>query len=308
MEIRRDPVTGENTTGHEWDGCEELDKNVPMPFKISLLVSIIIASIMWVTLPAWPFPDLSKGLLFSDYTRGITGYSDRGRVARNLAALADKQAKFDKRFTERKLEELVADPKAREAFFDAAATLFRENCAMCHGRKITGRPHFPNLADNQWLWGGDVESIYEIIKYGINTSHDDTKIALMPGFGLDDLHSLDQIHDLVEYVMKLSGQKHLPVAAKRGAVLFVDSCEACHMEGGVGNGQNGSPNLTDKEWIYDGDRATVYKSVSNGRAGVMPHWVDRLRDAEIRQLALYIKWVGADIAAQKAGKSVAKSQ
>ena len=228
-------------------------------------------------------------------------------MAQNLAALAEKQATFDKRFTDIKLEELLADPDARASYFDAAATLFRENCAMCHGRKITGRPRFPNLADDQWLWSGTVDGVYETIKVGINSSHDDSLGGAMPGFGKDEILELDQLNDVVEFVMKISGQKHLPVAAKRGAALFEENCAGCHLEGGVGNGENGAPNLTDNEWIYEGNRAEVYKSVFSGRAGVMPHWDTRLRDAEMRQLALYVKWVGADIAAEKAAKASKKS-
>ncbi len=300
MEVRRDPVTGENTTGHEWDGLEELDKNVPWPFKLGLVIAIAIAAVMWVMLPSWPHISSDKWPYVTDYTKGTIGYSDRGRVARNLALLADTQAKFDKRFTDRDLKDLLADPEARKSYFAAAATLFRENCAMCHGRKITGRPRFPNLADNQWLWSGDVDGIYETIKYGINSEHDDSRSGSMPAFGKDEMLDLDQIHDVVEYVMKISGQKHLPDAAKRGAGLFKEHCVACHQKGGVGNANNGAPNLTDDEWIYEGHKKTVYQSVFYGRAGVMPHWVDRLRDAEMRQLALYVKWVGADIAAQKA--------
>ena len=294
MQVEKDPITNVDTTGHEWDGIKELETPVPKPFVRALLISIIVACVMWVALPAWPYPKGISGPYFMDHTVGVLGSNDSSRVRDKLAALARTQSKFDKKITEVDLASHASDNKARDILFPAGAILYREHCAMCHGRNAAGQPHFPNLLDKQWLWSGEVDGVYETIKYGINAGHDDGQEALMPAFGTDETLNPDQISDVVEYVLSISKAEHLPIAAKRGATIFAEECSGCHNEGGVGGMENGAPNLTDTHSIYGSMRETINKSVFYGRAGVMPYWVDRLRDAEVRQLALYVKWLGAD--------------
>ena len=291
MQVEKDPITGIETTGHEWDGCRELQTPIPRAFIWGYILTTAVAAVMWYLLPSWPIVASDKFPYFTKNYEGALGLTDTGRVARRIADHAKLQAAFDKKLTEPDINELAEDPKAREAYFAGGATLFREHCAMCHGRDSEGQPGFPDLTDNQWLWGDDAEGIYTSIKYGINTSHEDTQTGEMPAFGRDELLEPDQISDVVEYVLAISRQEHRPEAAKRGAKIFEDECASCHADGGVGGEGSGAPNLTDKHWIYGGDRAAILASVNDGRKGVMPHWVDRLRDAEMRQLALYVKWL-----------------
>ncbi len=290
---RRDQVSGQLTTGHEWDGIEELDTPIPKPFVWGYLIAFLVALIMWIALPSWPLPSSMKWPYITSYWQGLLG-SDAERVERRLAELAAQQKAFDDKINKADLAELVKDPKARKLLMPAGAVLYREHCAMCHGPDAKGQPGFPNLVDDQWLWDGEVEGIYTTIKYGINSSHEETQSAEMPGFLKDESLTKDQVRDVVEYVRSISGQEHFPEAAKRGAVVFEEdgACSGCHGEGGAGGLGVGAPNLTDKHWIYGGDRDSLYRSIAEGRKGVMPHWVDLLREAEIRQLALYIKWLG----------------
>ena len=290
---KRDPVTGIETTGHEWDGIEELETPIPKPFIWAYILATLVAGLMWVLLPSWPVMSSGTWPYFTEYYKGLLGFTDQARLSQKLAALARRQASFDKKLTDTELSELVKDNAAREAYYVPGATLFREHCAMCHGRDGSGQPGFPDLSDNQWLWDGEVEGIYTTIKYGINTDHDETQSAEMPGFLKDESLTKDQVADVVEYVLSISGQEHRPEAAKRGATVFEEDggCSGCHGEGGKGGEGTGAPNLTDSHWLYGGDRASIERSVALGRKGVMPHWVHRLRDAEIRQLALFVKWL-----------------
>ncbi len=291
MQVKKDPITGIETTGHEWDGIEELQTPIPKPFTWAYIIAILIAVVMWYALPSWPVVASASFPYFTKVYEGALGVSDHDRLQRRIAAHERLQADFDRKLTEPDINALAASAQARELYFAGGATLFREHCAMCHGRDSSGQPGFPDLTDNQWLWGGDAEGIYTSIKFGINSGHEETQEAEMPAFLRDELLDSDQVADVVEYVLSISGQEHRPAAAKRGAKVFEEECSSCHAEGGVGGEGTGAPNLTDKHWIYGGDRAAITRSVSDGRKGVMPHWVDRLRDAEIRQLALYVKWL-----------------
>ena len=290
---RRDRISGQLTTGHDWDGIEELETPIPKPFVWAFLIAFLVAAIMWLALPSWPLFSSEKWPYITSYWKGLTGYSDAKRVERRLAELAAQQKNFDDKINKADLTQLVKDPNARKLLMPAGAVLYREHCAMCHGSDATGQPGFPSLVDDQWLWDGDVEGVYTTIKFGINTSHDETQSAEMPGFLKDETLTKKQVEDVVEYVRSISGLKHSPEAAKRGAVVFEEDggCSGCHGEGGVGGVGGGAPNLTDKHWIYGGDRDNLYRSIAVGRKGVMPHWVGLLREAEIRQLALYVKWL-----------------
>ena len=148
---------------------------------------------------------------------------------------------------------------------------------------------YPNLLDNDWLWGGDLDSIHTTITHGIrNTTDGDARYSEMPKFGVDGLLEPAQIGEVVEYVLQISGQDHDATKAATGATLFADNCSACHGQDGKGDRAQGAPNLTDAVWLYGGDRDTITYTVVNARFGVMPNWNQRLSEDEIRAVAYYV--------------------
>ena len=157
-----------------------------------------------------------------------------------------------------------------------------------------GQTGFPDLTDGHWLWSGTPEEIEYTLQVGINTTHDDTRYAEMPAFGRDELLEKPEIADVVEYVLQISGQDHVADAATRGAVVFDENCASCHADAGIGGEENGAPSLIDAAWVYGSDRAALNETLKYGRAGVMPFWSDRLSEAEIKQLTLYLIWAGQD--------------
>ena len=158
--------------------------------------------------------------------------------------------------------------------------------------KAAGGEGYPNLNDDDWLWGGSLEAISQSITYGIRNGHDDARFGPMPGFYRDEILTRDQVEDVVEYVLSLSERSESPEAAERGAEVFAEQCVACHGEDATGNVEFGAPNLADGIWLFGGDKATIMESVLGGRAGVMPPWFDRLSPATIKQLAIYVHSLG----------------
>lgn len=277
-----DPVTGYETTGHEWNGIRELNTPFPRLVIWALALAFAYSVVAWILLPAWP--------LGRDYTRGLLGL-DQAKVAEaGLGRIAGARNEWLNRFTKPDFAALKADGALMARARPAAARLFADNCAACHGARATGGPGFPNLTDADWLWGGDPEAIAETIRVGINSGHPDARAAQMPAFGRDGMLKSDEIHTVADYVRTLSTGRADPDGA--GAKLFADNCAACHGEGGRGGLGAGAPSLADNDWIYGGDRETILATLRNGRQGVMPSWADRLSPAEINLLALYVAGLG----------------
>ena len=147
----------------------------------------------------------------------------------------------------------------------------------------------PNLLDDDWLWGGTIEDIYTTLRYGIRSTHEDTRLNNMTAFGRDEILEPEQIETLADYVLSISGQEPSKGAdLKAGAALFADNCTSCHGEDAKGNQELGAPNLTDAIWLYGGDRDTIIETITNGRQGVMPSWEGRLDPVTIKSLAVYV--------------------
>jgi cytochrome c oxidase cbb3-type subunit 3 len=157
---------------------------------------------------------------------------------------------------------------------NAGAAVFRSHCSQCHGSGAAGvaAQGYPNLLDDDWIWGGDMESIHFTVTHGIrNTTDPDARYSLMPAFGRDGLLEPPQIDAVVEHVLAISGQEHDAGLAAEGAVVYAENCASCHGDEGKGNRDLGAPNLTDAIWLYGGDRAAIAYQVVNARAGVMPN-------------------------------------
>lgn len=282
--IEKDAITGTETTGHVWDGVKEL--NTPLP---KWWLYVFYATIVWsigyfVLYPAWPS--------LSSHTAGTLGYWSRGEIARQLDEQTAQRAPFVNRIRAASLEEIRRDPDLLGFAIAGGRAMFADNCAPCHGAGGAGGKGYPSLADDDWLWGGDPATIERTIQFGIRSAHPDTRVSQMPRFGLDGMLDAAQINDVSEYVLSLSGAATNAAAALRGAPVFAENCVSCHGEKAEGNAELGAPNLADKVWLYGGDKRSIVQMVTASRSGVMPAWADRLDDATIKMLTVYVHALG----------------
>jgi len=281
----KDPVSGMETTGHEWDGIQEL--NTPLPrWWLWIFYATVVWSIgYWIAMPAWP--------LVSSYTKGVLGHSQRLQVIDDIAAAKAGQAEWLERIEAASVDEIRADPQLLGFAMVGGRSAFAVNCSQCHGQGAAGFKGFPNLNDDAWLWGGTPEQILYTITHGIRNEDDpNARWSQMPAFGRDGILDRRQIGDVVEYVLALSGDPHDAPRAEAGRVVFAEQCAACHGESGKGEIELGAPDLTDSIWLYGGDRATLIETVTNARFGVMPPWGNRLDEATLKQLAVYVHALG----------------
>ncbi len=288
--VKQDPVTGRTTTGHEWNGIEELETPIPRVVFAFLAATFVFAVICWVLYPTWP--------LGSTFTKGLTGFDQRNLVTEQVAkAEAGVAEQWAGKVTSMSYADIESDPALMHPVKEAGRRLFEDNCAACHGVNATGGPGFPDLAAKAWLWGGDPETIEETIRVGINSTNDDTRTSQMLAFGRDAMLDRTQIQNVVAYVRSLSGALPAEGNADRieaGKQVFADNCVACHGEDAKGSHDTGAPNLTDNSWIYGGDEQSVYTSVYSGRQGHMPHWDSRLSPLQIKLLTLYVHTLPGD--------------
>jgi cytochrome c oxidase cbb3-type subunit 3 len=276
-----DPVTGRMTTGHEWNGIEELNTPVPRVVLFFLAATTLFAIGYWLLMPAWP--------LGWTYTKGLLGIDQRVVVTRQVEqAAAERAEAWTEKLVEASYSEALGDEALMRHVSETGRTLFADNCAACHGVNATGGPGFPDLTAKTWLWGGEPETLEETIRVGINSTNDDTRISQMLAFGRDGILERDQISDVVAYVRSLSGATGDQAKLSAGQEVFASNCASCHGEDAKGNRELGAPDLTDNHWIYGGDLQTVYSTVYAGRQGHMPNWGSRLAPADLKILTLYV--------------------
>jgi cytochrome c oxidase cbb3-type subunit 3 len=279
-----DAISGTETTGHEWDGIKELNTPLPRWWLWTFIVTIVWAVGYWIAMPAWP--------LVSDHTRGLLGYSSRVNVAESVTEGRAAQAQYLERIEALSLAEIRGDAELLDFAIAGGRSAFAVNCSQCHGLGAAGAVGYPNLNDDDWLWGGGLEEIAHTVNYGIRATHDETRVGDMPAFLRDEILSQEQAADVVDYVLSLSGGSEDAAAAARGAEVFAEECTACHQDGGVGSKELGAPSLANGIWLYGGDRKTIMESVGGGRAGVMPAWVGRLDGATVKLLTVYVHALG----------------
>ncbi|MHA1151109.1 MAG: cytochrome-c oxidase, cbb3-type subunit III [Alphaproteobacteria bacterium] len=280
-----DEFSNVETTGHEWDGIRELDNPLPNWWRWILWASVIWAIGYWIVMPAWP--------LISSHTTGLLGYSSRANLTAEVeAAEAAQKASLDKLATA-SLEQIRTDSELLQFALAGGRSAFSVNCSQCHGSGAQGFAGYPNLNDDQWLWGGTVEDIQATITHGVrNTDDDDARQSDMPAFLRDELLDKAQIDEVAEYVLSLSGQAGDSDAAARGQALYVENCADCHGEDGAGNTELGAPALNNDIWLYGGDKAIIVTTISESRGGVMPAWGRILNPVTIKKLAIYIHSLG----------------
>ncbi len=278
-EPRKDDLTGRETMGHDFDGIEELNTPMPRWWLICFYLTIIWGIGYTIAFPAWP--------MISGATAGVLGYSTRGEVSEQIEAHEAANAEL--------VSELVSvdlaafDPQSDLHRYAVArgASVFRAQCSQCHGSGAAGAKGYPNLLDNDWIWGGALEEIARTVRHGIRNETDtDAHWSEMPAFG--DLLEGDEISALVDFIPTL------PVADwdSPGGVLFTDNCASCHGDTGLGDRSQGAPNLADAIWLYGGDPDSLTQTVTYSRFGVMPAWGQRLTEADVRAVSAYVHALG----------------
>ncbi len=282
---RWDEATSTETVGHEWDGIEELNTPLPRWWLWTFYACIVFSIGYMIVYPAIPL--LSKG------TEGVWGWSSRGQLADEISAENERKAPVLAALSQVPIEQLAKDPERMRSAIAGGAAAFKVNCVQCHGAGAAGSPGYPNLNDDDWLWGGDLAAIEYTIVHGVRHPGDaQTRNSMMPAFGRDGLLSAAEIDDLTSFVLTLSGREKQSAASTRGAATFEAQCALCHGADGSGMRDFGGPNLADAIWLYGSSRAAVRSQIHDPSQGVMPAWGDRLDPVTIRMLSAYVHSLG----------------
>lgn len=282
-----DHVTGTQTTGHEWDGIKELNTPLPRWWLWTFYGTIVFAIGYTVAYPAWP--------LISSATTGVLGYSSRATLDTELATAKAAQGDLVTQVTNTPLAEIVGNEGLARFSRAAGKSMFKVYCIQCHGTGAAGSPGYPNLNDDDWLWGGTIDQIYATITHGVRSPTDpDTHYNVMPNFGTEALLTGDQISLLAAEVASFSGIEG-GATTPEGKQLFADNCAACHGELGQGMPDLGGPALNDQIALYGGDLAAITAQIEKPRHGVMPAWGPRLGDTAVKELAVYVHGLGGGV-------------
>lgn len=279
---RIDEPTGTETVGHEWDGIEELDTPMPRWWLWTFYATIVWSAIYVILYPAWPL--IEKG------TEGVLGWTSRGQLAEELRAQETRRAESVADLADVPVGKLQGEGELMRAALAGGRAAFKVNCVQCHGSGAAGSKGYPNLNDDEWLWGGNLNEIEYTIVHGIrHPGHDETRFSQMPAFGRDGILNAQQVSAVVDHVLAIAGKGAVNPA---GAELFEQNCAVCHGSDGKGLREFGAPDLTDAIWLYGNSRADIAYTVNNARNGVMPAWGDRLDPVTIKMLTAYVHSLG----------------
>lgn len=280
-----DTVSGMSTTGHEWDGIRELNNPLPRWWLWSFYACIVWSVGYWVVYPAWP--------LVSTYTSGMLGWNSREAVQGQLADLRAQRAAFAGKLEAASLQEIEQNPELLAFARAQGRAAFGDNCAPCHGAGGGGAKGYPNLNDDDWLWGGTLDQIHTTISHGARSADPNAHMGDMPAFGRDSILPRAEVLAAADYVRSIAGLPPAPDAQiEKGKEVFAANCAACHGAEGKGNAELGAPNLTDAIWLYGSDRATIVAGITNGRGATMPAWTGRLDEGTIKALTVYVHTLG----------------
>lgn len=277
---RIDEPTGTEFVGHEWDGIEELDTPMPRWWLWTFYATIVWGVIYVILYPAWP--------LVTQATEGVLGWSSRGQLAAEIAAENERKAPILAALAQVPIERLPEDSERMRAAVAGGRAAFKVNCVQCHGEGAAGFEGYPNLNDDDWLWGGDLKAIEYTLVHGIRQpGHSETRISQMPAFA--GILTPEQAGQVANHVLNLTGKGP---ANATGAQLFADNCAVCHGADGTGLREFGAPNLADAIWLYGSSPEQVRQQILQPRHGVMPAWGNRLDPVTIKMLAAYVHSLG----------------
>lgn len=278
-----DETTGVETTGHSWDGIEELNNPLPRWWLWTFYITIIWGIGYTIAYPAWP--------MISSATGGVLGWSSRAKVSAAVEAHEAQNAGLVEELVSVDLATLETDDDLHRYAVARGGAVFRAQCSQCHGSGAAGAKGYPNLLDDDWLWGGKVEDIAYSVRHGIrNQTDEDARYSEMPAFG--EMLEEDDIKAVVEHVFSLTNPEFDKELASRGAEVYAEQCTSCHQADATGDPAQGAPNLKDAIWLYGGDRETLTHTVKNARFGVMPAWGQRLSEADVQAVSVYVHSLG----------------
>lgn len=279
-----DEFTGIETTGHEWDGIKELNNPAPRWWLIVTILTIIWGVGYSIFYPSWPTlsGDGERG-----GTEGTLNWTQYKQLEESQAEIRARKAAYLERFEGASFDQIRNDEELYAFAVAGGASAFKDNCATCHGTGGAGSAGYPNLNDDDWLWGGSINAIYDTIRFGVRGDHDETRLSEMPAF--DQVLSAEEIDAVADYVLHFTdGSVPNPV----GQTVFQEQCALCHADDGTGLADFGAPNLVDAIWFYGGSKGEIVAQVRKPKHGVMPTWETRLDPATLRQLAVYVHSLG----------------
>jgi cytochrome c oxidase cbb3-type subunit 3 len=275
---RIDEPTGTEFVGHEWDGIEELNTPLPRWWLWTFYATIAWSAVYVVLYPAWPMVEKA--------TDGVLGWSSRGELAEEMAAADMARQSVFERIAATDINKLSADPELMRQAVAGGAAAFKQHCVQCHGAGAAGYEQYgyPNLNDDDWIWGGELTELEFTLQHGIRwQGSDQTRVNYMPAFG--EIFDAGQLDAITDHVLSLSGKAK---GNAMGAELYEQNCAACHQPTGQGDREQGAPALNDAIWLYGDDRAQVRQQIAQPRHGVMPGWQDKLDSVTIKMLATYV--------------------
>lgn len=276
--VEKDSVTGTETTGHEWDGIKELNTPLPRWWVYVFYATIVYAVIYVILYPGIPGFD------------GVLDWNRRVELTEQLAEARAAQAQYVDAIRQSELAAVRDDPELLTFAMAGGEAAFADNCAPCHGQGGAGRPGYPTLADDAWMWGGTPEAIHRTLQYGIRSDHPETRSSQMPAFG--DFMDRGQLEAIADYVLSLSGRAPEGADLDQGGQLYAENCVACHGENGGGMTDLGAPALNDPIWLFGGEKADIIAQMAEPQHGVMPAWSGRLEPETIKMLAVYVHALG----------------
>jgi cytochrome c oxidase cbb3-type subunit 3 len=285
--VEKDGVSGQYTTGHEWDGIKELNTPLPRWWVWVFYATILWAVGYWIVYPSWP--------TLNGYWAGTAGYHSRSDVVKDIEKANAAKAVYLSKIQNASLEDIQKDKDLLNFAMAGGASVFKDTCAACHGNNGVGAYGYPSLVDDQWLWGGSLEDIKTTIAYGVRNSNPNSRQSEMPAFGGGDALNDEQLGNVAEYVLSLSKSSTNPSAAQAGQAIYASNgCAGCHGEAGEGSQAVGAPALASGMWLYKekDQKAAIISQVKKPKHGSMPAWSERFDEATIKLLTVYVHSLG----------------
>jgi cytochrome c oxidase cbb3-type subunit 3 len=259
---KREAQPEDKTTGHVADGIEEFDNPLPAWWFYMFVITIV-----WGVGYLIVYPGMGN-------FAGVIGWTQVGQYDKEVAAADEKYRDMRDRYLALPVEEIAGDPAVRKM----GMRMFANNCAQCHGADAKGRYGFPNLTDDDWIFGGDPATIKATLENG--------RQAVMPAWG--SIIGDKGVTDVTRYVLSLNGRDVEEAQIAAGDTVYQTYCVACHGAEGLGNPALGAPNLTNGVWLYGGSEEQLAHSIRAGRNGMMPAFKDTLSEDKIHIISAYV--------------------